>query len=290
MSQTLNEYILVQYADDTQIILSGKVQDLEDLVERAEKALIDAKTYFLVNGLNINEQKTQCIFIGSRQLIAKIPSETRIYFGETPLIPSSTVKNLGIFMDPYMLFDIHINHISRKINGLLIALNRIKDRIDKKSRTIVVQSLALSVINYCLRVYGITTKEQIERVQKLQNFAARVAHGEARKYDHITPVMKELEWLRIQNKITFDICIFTYKICHNMLPNWLFSFPAIHDIVVRPTRQSSNLYIARKKTDIGTRAISIKGPKSWNAIPSTIQNQTSLISFKGKLKKYLLEI
>ena len=230
MSQTLNKYILVQYADDSQIILSGKVHDLQDLVERAEKALREAKTYFQVNGLNVNEQKTQCIFIGSRQLIAKIPPETRIRFGETLIIPSSNVKNLGIHMDQYMLFDIHINHISRKINGLLIALNRIKDRIDKKSREIVVQSLVLSVINYCLRVYGMTTKEPIERIQKLQNFTARVAHGETRKYDHITPVMDELKWLKIENKITFDICIFTYKICHNMLPNWLFSFPAINDI------------------------------------------------------------
>ena len=43
MSKVLNEYILVQYADDSQIILSGKVQDLQDLVKRAEKALRDAK-------------------------------------------------------------------------------------------------------------------------------------------------------------------------------------------------------------------------------------------------------
>ena len=128
MSQTLNEYTLVQYADDSQIILSGKVQNLQDLVERAQKALRDAKSYFQLNGLNVNEQKTQCIFIGSRQLIAKIPTETRIYFGETPIIPSSTVKNLGIHMDQYMLFDIHINHIIRMITGILIALNRIKDR------------------------------------------------------------------------------------------------------------------------------------------------------------------
>ena len=290
MSQILNDYILVQYADDSQIILSGKVQELQDLVERAEKALRDAKKYFQVNGLNVNEQKTQCIFIGSRQLIAQIPSETRIHFGETPIVPSITVKNLGIHMDQYMLFDVHINHMTRKVNGLLIALNRIKDRVDRKSREIVVQSLALSVINYCLRVWGMTTMEQVERVQKLQNFAARVAHGETRKYDHITPIMKELKWLKMENKIILDICIFTYKICNNMLPNWLFTFPTIQDINPRTTRQSSDLYVARRKTDIGARAISIKGPKLWNTIPSAVVSQPTLISFKYKLKEYLLDV
>ena len=146
------------------------------------------------------------------------------------------------------------------------------------------QSLVLSIINYCLRVWGITTKEQIDKVQKLQNFAARVAHGGVRKFDHVTPVIKELKWLKIENKIVFDICIFTYKICHNMLPNWLFSFPINHDINIRTTRQSSNLYVARKKTNIGTRAVSVKGPKLWNTIPSSIQNQPTLIRFKEQLK------
>ena len=223
-------------------------------------------------------------------MIAQIPSDTRIHFGDAEIIPSTTVKNLGVHMDQYMLFDIHINHISRKINGLLITLNRVKDRIDKKSREIVVQSLALSVINYCLRVWSMTTKEQIERVQKLQNFAARVAHGETRKYDHITPVMKELKWLKVENKIVYDICIFTYKICNNMLPDWLFSFPYVHNINYRTTRQSSDLYVTYRKTDIGGRAISIKGPKLWNTLPSAIQNQPTLITFKEKLKKYLLEV
>ena len=223
-------------------------------------------------------------------MIAQIPSETRIYFGDTAIVPSTTVKNLGVHMDQYLLFDIHINHVSRKINGLLIALNRVKDRLDKKSREIVVQSLALSVINYCLKVWGMTTKEQIERVQKLQNFAARVAHGETRKYDHITPVMKELKWLKVENKIVFDICSFTYKICNNMLPDWLFSFQSVHNINERTTRQSSNLYIPRRKTDIGSRAVSVKGPRLWNTIPSAVQNQPTLASFKEKLKMYLLEL
>ena len=75
-----------------------------------------------------------------------------------------------------------------------------------------------------------------------------------------------------------------------MLPDWLFSFPAIHDINTRTTRQSSNLYVTRRNTDIGARAISIKGPKLWNTIPSAVINQPTIVAFKDRLKKYLLEI
>ncbi|KAK7084119.1 hypothetical protein SK128_004710 [Halocaridina rubra] len=35
----------------------------------------------------------------------------------------------------------------------------------------------MSLINYCLKVWGCTNKTQLQRIQKLQNFAARVAVG-----------------------------------------------------------------------------------------------------------------
>ena len=165
-----------------------KVDELRDLINRAEYALKEAKTYFQINGLNVNENKTQCMFVGSRQLISFISPNTVIEFGNTAITPSKSVKNLGVFMDQYMLFDIRINHISSKINGSLRYLNRIKESFDKESRIIVVQSLVLSIINYCLKVWSVTTQQQIEIVQKLENFAAKVAYGGARKYDHATPI------------------------------------------------------------------------------------------------------
>ena len=101
MHEILKNYFLVQYADGSQIIISGKVDELQDLINRAEYALKEAKTYFQINGLNVNENKTQCMFVGSRQLISFIPPNTVIEFDSTAITPSKSVKNLGIFMDQY---------------------------------------------------------------------------------------------------------------------------------------------------------------------------------------------
>ena len=73
LSSALKDYHLIQYADDSQILLSGTIKEIDSLVYRAEKALLEAKRYFQINGLNVNAGKTQCIFIGSRQLISKLP-------------------------------------------------------------------------------------------------------------------------------------------------------------------------------------------------------------------------
>ena len=288
MAESLKEYFLVQYADDTQIIISGNVNNIDDLVHRGEIALNDAKRYFQVNGLNVNENKTQCMFIGSRQLISRIPLDIRILFGETPITPSHSVKNLGIYIDQYMLFDQHINFIIKKTNGILMFLNRIQDSFDKSSRLIVIQSLALSILNYCCRVWGMTTKEQLERVQKVQNFAAKIAYGGTRKYDHVTPILKKLQWIKIENKINFDICVFMYKSLNHLLPEWLFEFPSVGVAQVRPTRQSNNLIVKRTTTDLGARALSVRGPRVWNEIPLDVKSSTSIQLFKENLKKHFL--
>ena len=289
MSDILKKYFLIQYADDTQIIISGRVSEINDLVNRAQTALNDAKKYFQINGLNVNEKKTQCIFIGTRQYISRIPPDIKIHFAETPITPLQSVKNLGLYMDQYMLFDHHINHITRKVNGILLFLNRIKDRFDKMTRVIIVQALAISIINYCSRIWGMTTKEQLDSVQKAQNFAAKIAYGGARKYDHVTPILKDLEWMNIENKVNYDICMFTYKVINQLLPNWLLEFPTVGELQTRPTRQSNDLFVKRTNTDLGARAISVRGPKEWNSIPNNIKNSLTIQVFKNKLKDFFLK-
>ncbi len=60
----------------------------------------------------------------------------------------------------------------------------------------VVQSLVLSHMNYCLIIWGTTTSSLISKVQRLQNFSARVAAGGIKKFDHVSPAYKELKWPR----------------------------------------------------------------------------------------------
>ena len=65
LTQYINDGLLVQYADDTQILLTGDINDLETIKRSAETILEKARRYFSFNGLLLNEKKTQCIFFGS---------------------------------------------------------------------------------------------------------------------------------------------------------------------------------------------------------------------------------
>ena len=84
-------------------------------------------------------------------------------------------------MDNYLIFNVHVDEIQKKTTGILLYINRVSDSFDSECRVMIVQSLVLSVLNYCLRVWGSTNKTQMDRAKKIQNFAAKVAVGGARK-------------------------------------------------------------------------------------------------------------
>ena len=58
----------------------------------------------------------------------------------------------------------------------------------------------------------------MSNVQRLQNFAARVAFGGVKKYDHISPVFRELKWLRTKQKFLFEVGVTAYKVLKGFYP------------------------------------------------------------------------
>ena len=130
----------------------------------------------------------------------------------------------------------------------------------------------------------------MERVQKLQNFAAKVAIGGARKKDHVTPILKKLEWMKMEMKCYYEVCIHVFKIKNNLLPDWLLSLPTVNERL-RPsvtTRQKDNLYVPLTHTDTGGKAFDVRGPMAWNKLPENIKSSHNINSFKNNLKVFLM--
>ena len=192
-------------------------------------------------------------------------------------------------MDSSMTFNSHIDEMHRKVYGTLIYLNRIWERFDQESRVMVVRSLVLSILNYCLCVWGSASKTQMSRVQKLQNFAARVAIGGIRKHEHVTPLYDKLGWLRMDDKFLFDICLLIYKMKNRILPEWLFILPTVNQRrnETMITRNRDCYFVPRTFTDIGARAVTVLGPKSWNVLPVSLKQCLNISTFKSKLSKHL---
>ena len=60
----------------------------------------------------------------------------------------------------------------------------------------------------------------IQRLQYVLNSAARVI-ARSRKFDHITPLLIELHWLPVEQRIIFKILLFTFKVVNGLAPSYL---------------------------------------------------------------------
>ncbi len=140
--ENIKNCLVIQYADNTQFLHTSYTNELPRLISDTEATLKCIKQNFLTNGLILNSRKTQCIFIGNRQLLAHVPPNTVIQIDGDTITSSNHVKNLGMYMDRFMLFDKHTDEISKKVIGILMFLSRISGNLDKSSRILVVQSVS----------------------------------------------------------------------------------------------------------------------------------------------------
>ena len=73
---------------------------------------------------------------------------------------------------------------------------------------------------YCNAIlYGLS-KYKVQCLQYLLNSAARLV-SLSRKNDHILPVLTELHWLPVEQRIEFKILLLTYKMVNGMAPVYL---------------------------------------------------------------------
>ncbi len=154
---------------------------------------------------------------------------------------------------------------------------RISLNFEKRTRIIVVQSLVLSISNYCIRVWGTTNATLLSNVQKPQNFTAKLAVGGARKCYHVSPIIKEVKWLKIKEKHVFDTCTVMFNTMNCSYPEWLLSIKTVNEATGSITRQNNNLYVPRTRTDSGARSLAVLEPKLWNELPTCIKEATNLI-------------
>jgi len=74
-----------------------------------------------------------------------------------------------------------------------------------------------SRLDYCNSLLAGATSGLLTKLQSVQNAAARFVTM-SRKFDHITPVLRDLHWLPVRRRITFKVAPLVYKCLHGFAP------------------------------------------------------------------------
>ena len=62
----------------------------------------------------------------------------------------------------------------------------------------------------------------MQKVQSVQNAAARLITG-TRQYEHITPVLQKLHWLRVRQRVEFKLTCLVHQSLAEQIPSYLAS-------------------------------------------------------------------
>ena len=113
----------------------------------------------------------------------------------------------------------------------------------------------------------------------------------SRRSDHITPILKDLHWLPVEERINFKIPLITYKILHDQSPKYLESLIEEYSPprMLRSSKRSLWNTPTVKSATYGDRAFSSSAPKLWNNIPEDIKSAEIVQVFKTKLKRLLFK-
>ena len=71
-----NNVKIFQYADDTQLLISGPKSDLQSLVRQMESALGTVTQWFAQNHMKLNAAKSQLLVLGTPRMLQNTPKVT----------------------------------------------------------------------------------------------------------------------------------------------------------------------------------------------------------------------
>ena len=146
----------------------------------------------------LNSGKTEVIWFSSLRNLKNIPSYS-VRVLESNIFPSKAVRNLGICIDRHLTMSTHISKTIQTCFTSPRQIRSIKGCLTMDSLKTLASALVLSRIDYGNMALVSFPKVATQRIQPIINTTARLITGVG-KDDHITPVLKELHWLKIVEK------------------------------------------------------------------------------------------
>jgi hypothetical protein len=264
------------------------VDRVPQLVDRVQTCIESVADWMATNRLKMNDSKTEIIPIGSASKLSQA-SLSPITLSGTEIPFAEKVRNLGVFLDQNLSMENHISLLCKAAYLQLRKIARIRQYLTAESTNRLVVAFVLSRLDYCNALLAGLSDEKINRLQRIQNHAARLVLRKSKR-EHVTPLLRTLHWLPVRARIDHKLASLCYKCLHcDTIPPYLADLITPY-VPQKSLRSQSALLLTVPSVSLksfGERSFAFAGPKTWNSLPLEIRKSTTLTTFKSKLKTYL---
>ena len=255
------------------------------LKNEVPRCLEEVRKWMNFQFLKINPDKTEILLLFPKSLEKEVIIKGTIIGDQQCIRFSEVVKNVGVWVDQNLDLTHHINKIVSHCYKILRDIGSIRSFISQMHTEMLVHAVISSRLDYCNSLFFNLSKANINKLQKVQNAAARLV-ARKRKRHSISSTIKDLHWLRIESRIIFKILLLVYKgIQGTSSKNIQLDFKP-HNC-----RPEDFLMLKTKffKTSYGRRTFAYNAPRLWNALPLHIRTEESLDVFKKAVKTLLFQ-
>ena len=208
------------YADDTHLTYAGNCVD--NLQLYLNQDLENVLKWLRVNKLTLNRTKTEFMLIGSRQRLSTLAVSPTITIYDNQVSQVTTAKSIGVTIDKKLYWSSHIDKLTKKVASGIGAIKRIRHLVPQATLLLIYQALIQPHFEYFNIVWGNCGITLQNKVQKLQNRAARVLTNS--NYDADAGHLFELlRWKNPVSQPQIQKTIVVYKSLHGLAPDYLCS-------------------------------------------------------------------
>ena len=273
------------YADDKTIydVQTDKATPNANL----QTALNLLKTWCRENSMLLNTDKTKVMLLTSRQKRTTFTGKVlSLNFNNVELQLSNTEKVLGVYIDENFIWNTHFTYVSKKVSSNLWLLSQIKNYLSLEHRLIFYNAYIKTHFDYCSIVWGNSTKNNINKINKLQRRACKLILD--KEYTCLEEARNRLKILSFDESVFLQKAKTMYKIANKIALKYLIDLFQIRNTYANSTTSNlqsvsnRNFIIPKPNINLFKNSISYSGTIIWNSIPLEIKNADSINSFVNR--------
>ena len=285
-SYNISPFTTIRYADDTSLIAWGK--DITEVQCKLQSGTNKAVDWLMANRLLLNNEKSTCMLIGTRQRLSDL--SLNICISGKSLENCTYTKLLGVYIDCHLTWDKHINYLCNKLSPKLGLLYRFSKFLPNHALNVIYNTLLQPDIDYGISIWGNCGVSYLNRVQKIQNRAARIICNNFNWDTRSSTLLSMLGFMSVDVRRDYFAGILIYKTLHGfglyyLSPLLIFT----HEYHQYNTRAANNniLVLSKPKCEIYKTSLQYYGLDLWNCLPDVVKNSENVQTFKINYRNHL---
>ena len=238
--------------------------------------------WMMGNKLKLNADKTHLLTVGTIERLRALEDKVTVVMDGYTLVESGDKVEtlLGCQIEPGMKWHKHIEELIKKLRKRLTGLAHLRNILPFKLRKTITEGMFMSVLSYCLPLFGGCDKEELQALQVMQNKAARLVSHSSQRAPR-KEIFSQLGWMTVNQLIFYHSALSTYRIRETREPEYLSS------LLSRDGR-SGRIIVSNTRLTLAKNSYCYRGAAQWNSMPENIRSLKKICQFKVQLRKWIL--